>query len=65
MRELDQLLVDYLDKRYAAAPEAEKQAFHALLELSDPELMGYLLHREQPAAELVSVVANILDRTYP
>ena len=64
MRELDELLLAYLDNRYAAAPDADKLAFCALLELPDPELVGYLLQKEQAAADLTRVVAHILDRTH-
>ena len=64
MRELDELLLGYLEVRYERAPVADKQAFHVLLELPDPELIGYLLHQEQPAAELARVVEHILDRTH-
>jgi succinate dehydrogenase flavin-adding protein (antitoxin of CptAB toxin-antitoxin module) len=61
MRELDQLLVRYLDTRYETASEADKQAFHALLELSDPELVGYLLNHQVAEPELQNVVNQILD----
>ena len=63
MRELDELLLSYLENRYEDAPELDKQAFRSILGLPDPELMSYLLQKEQPAAELARVVANILDRT--
>ena len=63
MRELDVLLVAYLERRYDQAPSDEKAAFCALLELPDPELMSYLLQNEQPAPELADVVNAILDRT--
>lgn len=63
MRELDNLLTRYLDTKYEAANTAEKAAFEALLELPDPDLVGYLLNRQQPAAEdLARVVDHILDR---
>ncbi|MDH3442231.1 MAG: succinate dehydrogenase assembly factor 2 [Gammaproteobacteria bacterium] len=63
MRELDVLLVAYLERRYEQAPDEEKAAFCALLELPDPELMAYLLQSEQPAAEFADVIDAILDRT--
>jgi succinate dehydrogenase flavin-adding protein (antitoxin of CptAB toxin-antitoxin module) len=63
MRELDELLLGYLNDRYEAAPDTEKQAFHSLLALSDPELIGYLLQKEQPTAEIAGVIKYILDRT--
>lgn len=65
MRELDDLLLAYLEYRYEDAAEADKQAFRTLLQLSDPELIGYLLYREPPAIEHARVVEHILDRTHP
>ena len=62
MRELDDLLLRYLDNQFDAAPEADKEAFQALLTLSDPELVGYLLNKEKPAPELQRVVEHILER---
>jgi succinate dehydrogenase flavin-adding protein (antitoxin of CptAB toxin-antitoxin module) len=63
MLELDDLLTGYLEQQYEAAGKAEKDAFHALLELPDPELMGYLLNLKQPASEPIgNVVKHILDR---
>jgi antitoxin CptB len=62
MRELDVLLVAYLEHCYDGAADAEKAAFRALLELADPELMGYLLQKQTPPAELADVIAAILDR---
>lgn len=46
MRELDELLSRFLEVHYDAAPDVEKQAFAALLELPDPKLHGYLLGRD-------------------
>ena len=66
MKELDHLLTGYLDDIYDAAPEADKAAFHALLELSDPELVGYLLQRKQPGSETIARGIDIIlgrDRT--
>lgn len=62
MRELDELLLDYLDHRFDLASEEEKAAFRALLELSDPELMAYLLGNEEPQAEVKIAVDAILQR---
>ncbi len=56
MRELDVLLEGYLSAHYETAPEDEKRAFEHILQLSDPELVRYLLHGEQaelPALERV------------
>ena len=63
MRELDELLLRYLDRRFDAAPDAEKRAFQALLQLPDPEIAGYLLNRQDPPSELQRVVDQVLGRT--
>ena len=63
MRELDELLLTYLEHRYEQAPETDKQAFQALLQLPDPDLIGYLLNKQTPATELQRVVEHILKRT--
>jgi len=60
MKELDQLLTGYLDDRYEGAPEEDKAAFRALLELSDPELVGYLLQRQEPGSEIIARGIDIL-----
>jgi antitoxin CptB len=62
MKELDQLLTRYLDDGYEAAPEADKAAFRALLELSDPELAGYLLQRREPGSEIIARGIDIILR---
>ena len=63
MRELDQLLVAYLEHHYDDAPEADKRAFEALLALPDPELVGYLLNNQTPDPTLQRVVDAILHRS--
>ncbi len=63
MRELDELLLGYLNRCYGDAEDDEKQAFHALLELPDPDLVAYLLQQEPAASGMQRVVARILDRT--
>jgi antitoxin CptB len=62
MRELDELLIRYLESRYPVADDDEKAAFQAVLELPDPELNGYLLQRQSPSAEPVAgVIKRILN----
>ena len=56
MRELDTLLTRYLDTRYADAAAPEKRAFAEILELSDPELVRYLLNGERADNPLVDKV---------
>ncbi len=60
MRELDELLSSWLEHQYPASPDEQKVAFQALLELSDPELVSYLLGKEMPSGkELASIVERI------
>ncbi len=60
MRELDVVLERYLQQRYATAPLAEQRAFETLLELPDPQLLGFLVGREIPAdPEWVNVVSQL------
>ena len=60
MRELDELLLRYLEARYPGADDNEKAAFQAVLALPDPELNGYLLQRQTPSSESVSGVIDII-----
>jgi antitoxin CptB len=60
MRELDELLLRYLEGRYDGAPAAEKQAFESLLSLSDPELVQYLLGRNRPEDEAIAHVVSCI-----
>jgi antitoxin CptB len=65
MKELDLLLLGWLDTRFEAASEAERGRFQALLELPDPQLARYLLGRERPGqAELAALVESILGRSH-
>jgi len=59
MRELDELLLTYLENDYPAAGEADKAAFREVLALADPELNGYLLQRQTPTSE---PIARVIDR---
>lgn len=45
MRELDTLLMRFLDERYETAPAIEQDAFRRLLALPDPEILGLLTGR--------------------
>ena len=47
MRELDQLLERYLDQRWAAASEAERDSFLRLLDCEDDRLWRWVLGHER------------------
>jgi antitoxin CptB len=60
MRELDVLLLRYLEEEYPRASPEERDAFARILELQDPEIFGYLVGRDSPAeASLRHVVVRI------
>jgi antitoxin CptB len=64
MRELDELLLRYLENDYESDSEADKAAFRAVLELADPELNAYLLQRQVPSSESIAgAIDRILRRT--
>ena len=66
MRELDELLVHYLDEYYPDDSDIDKAAFRSVLDLSDPELNAYLLQRQMPSSEPIARVINrILRRDHP
>jgi succinate dehydrogenase flavin-adding protein (antitoxin of CptAB toxin-antitoxin module) len=66
MRELDELLLIYLEQIYPYDNEADKAAFRKVLELADPELNGYLLQRQTPSSESIArVIKRLLDRNLP
>lgn len=62
MRELDDLLMTWLEKRYDAADDAQKQAFEALLALPDPEIAAYLLKKESPASRSIGLIVDDILR---
>jgi len=62
MRELDELLVRYLEDDYPSDNDADKTAFRAVLDLSDPDLNAYLLQRQMPSSEPVARVINRILR---
>jgi succinate dehydrogenase flavin-adding protein (antitoxin of CptAB toxin-antitoxin module) len=49
MKELDLLLLRYLQDRHAQAPDDERDAFVEFLELPDPDLARYLIGGDVPA----------------
>ena len=65
MKELDALLVAYLDSRYVEADAEEKSAFTSFLALPDPVLIDYLLHRKEPEdSAIANVVQHVLNHDH-
>jgi antitoxin CptB len=59
MKELDVLLLRYLDADDPGAPADERAAFERILELPDPELFGYLVGRSHPTD---ASIRHVVDR---
>jgi len=59
MRELDVLLTRYVNERFAAAPEAEQQAFERLLDAPDPLIHAYCLGQIPIPPDLHSLIERI------
>ncbi len=63
MRELDMLLLDYVDKVYPQAPREEQATFRRLLATPDPEILNLLTGRSVSDDErTTAIVAKLLER---
>jgi antitoxin CptB len=65
MRELDVLLMRYLDRRWESASRAERKAFVQLVDMPDPELFGYLVGTSAPADATQREVISVIRRFEP
>jgi antitoxin CptB len=59
MKELDLLLLRYVEEQYHAASSVHQEAFRALLDAPDPVIYAYCLGGERPASPLLS---NLIQR---
>ena len=60
MREPDQLMLRYLDQRWASAEDAERRVFLRLLDGEDDKLWQWCMGRETPTdPELAALVEQI------
>jgi len=62
MRELDMLLLGYVDRYYSAAGAAEQTAFRRLLTLPDPEILSLLTGATVADDEVLAAVIQQLLR---
>jgi len=66
MKELDLLLLAWLDRHWHSASRGEREAFAQILDLPDPELASYLLGNahcsEGPMASLVASLQQLAVR---
>ncbi len=63
MRELDVLLMRYFEQRYLQTTAEQQQAFEALLELQDPEILSYLTGALHPERQDIADVIHQLTRS--
>jgi antitoxin CptB len=62
MRELDVILTGYLAKGYPAAPAAERERFHRLLEASDDTLWRYFYQDLIPEDHALAALVDTIRR---
>jgi len=63
MRELDMLLLNYLDSFYVDAEPVEQRAFRRLLTTPDPDILALLTGRASADDEHLSyVIKRLLER---
>jgi antitoxin CptB len=65
MRELDELLTNYLTEQFPGANPAQRAAFVQLLDSPDADLNDYCLQlREAPSLALRDIIAQITTRSF-
>lgn len=65
MKELDVLLLGYLERCYETASTEKQQAFADLLDYQDPQLMGYIIGRETSSDKVFSeLIRDICDNAH-
>ena len=64
MRELDEVMLYYLDHHYPGASEQDQAAFHELVECQDPEILDFLTGRAVPGGEALTRVVELIRTGY-
>lgn len=64
MRELDVVMLYYLDHHYPGAGEPEQAAFRELVECQDPEILDFLTGRAVPEGQALAHVVEIIRTGY-
>jgi antitoxin CptB len=59
MRELDLMLLRWLEERYEGASPAQRAQFEALLDLPDPQLAAWLLQGVAPMAQFAALIETL------
>ena len=61
MRELDQLMLRYLDCRWPIADDAERKLFLHLLDCEDDKLWRWFMGLERSEEESINVIVSIIS----
>jgi antitoxin CptB len=61
MKELDVLLVRYVEQRFCTASNEEREAFTLLLETQDPALYAYCLGSLPPPPQFRALIERITE----
>jgi antitoxin CptB len=64
MKELDDVLLHYLDEVYPGAPEQQQAAFRRLLDYEEPDLLAFVTTRGKPADKEVAYVVDAVRTSY-
>lgn len=60
MRELDQLMLRYLDRRWLAADDDERSLFLRLLDTEDDKLWRWFMGRERPEDVTLNAIVTLI-----
>lgn len=61
MRELDQLMLRYLDLRWAIADDSERKLFLQLLDCEDDKLWRWFMGLERPEDESINAIVSLIS----
>ena len=61
MRELDQLMLRYLDTRWPIADDAERTLFLQLLDCEDDKLWRWFMGLERPEEESIDAIVRLIS----
>ena len=63
MRELDSVLLGFLEREYEGLDARRKSVFAAVLNLPDPEVYAYLAERSQPEDPDLAAIFDAIRRS--
>jgi antitoxin CptB len=61
MRELDQLMLRYLDTRWPIADDAERKLFLQLLDCEDDKLWRWFMGLDRPEEESIDAIVRLIS----